>query len=394
MVEAVRGGSSMRSVARRFGTSLLTVQRWVARAGDAEPDLVDWSDRSRAPHRTRHVGVGVEDEVVRLRLALTAGVLGESGPDAIHAALDADPAFAGRVPSVRTIARILGRQGLLADRRRVRRPPPPPGWYLPDVASRDQELDSFDVIDDHHLTGSGVFQVLTGVSLHGGLPVAWVGPPLTGRAIVGHLLEHWAEVGLPGYAQFDNDTRFHGSHGYPDVLGPVVRACLALAVVPVFAPPGEHGFQNAVEGLNGRWEARVFHRRHHDDLEDLAAHSDAWVHALRARLARRIEAAPERREPPRQRVHADPPPSGRMAFPRRTTDAGEATVLGRPYAVDRAWPHRLVRADLDLDARTLSFVRLRRREPGDQQLLAVHPYEPVTSHVHPRRRRGSRATSM
>lgn len=386
MVEAVRDGASMRSVARRFGTSLLTVQRWVARAGDVEADLVDWSDRSRAPHRTRHVADEVEEEVVRLRLTLAKGVLGETGPDAIRAALDADPAFAGRAPSVRTIARILGRRGLLDARRRMRRPPPPPGWYLPGVAARGGELDSFDIIDDHHLTGHGVFQVLTGVSLHGGLPVAWVDPPFTGTAIVARLLEHWAEFGLPDYAQFDNDTRFHGSHGYPDVLGPVVRACLALAVVPVFAPPGEHGFQNAVEGLNGRWEARVLHRRYHDTLEDLVAHSDAWVHALRARLARRIEAAPERRPLPRQEPRADRPPTGRMAFVRRTTDTGEATVLGRPYPVDRAWPHRLVRADLDLDARTLSFVRLRRREPDDQPLLAVHAYEPVVGHVHPRHR--------
>lgn len=380
----------MRAVARRFEVGLLTVQRWVGRAGGGSLDEVDWSDRPRSPLRTRHTPGEVEDEVLRLRSALRDSVLGECGPAAIRDALLADPAFAGRAPSARTVARILGRRGALDGPRRVRRPAPPRGWYLPDVAARRAELDSFDVIDDHHLAGSGVFQVLTGVSLHGGLPVAWPGPPLRGGEIVARLLEHWADVGLPGYAQFDNDTRFHGSHAYPDLLGPVVRACLALSVVPVFAPPREHGFQNPVEHFNGVWQTRVLARRHHETLDELAASSQAYVRALRARLAVRIEAAPERRPLPAAMPDPGAPPAGRMVFLRRTGDAGEAIVLGRPYRVDPGWPHRLVRAELDFDGRTLSFFRLRRREPDDQPLLATHPYDPVTRHVHAPRRGSAR----
>jgi hypothetical protein len=117
------------------------------------------------------------------------------------------------------------------------------------------------------------------------------------------------------------------------------------------------------------------------------------VRALRARRAVRIDAAPERRPLPTELPRLDGPPGGRMVFLRRTTDTGEATVLGRAYPVDRTWPHRLVRAELDLDAGTLSFHRLRRREPADQPLLAVHPYAPVTRHTHPgRAARGSPRT--
>jgi hypothetical protein len=275
IVDEVRAGTSMRAVARRFGTSLRMVQRWVERAGDGDLDAVDWADRSHAPHRTRHIDSAVEDEVIRLRHVLAEGILGDSGPTAIHEALLAEPAFAGRVPSVRTIARILERRGALDGRRRQRTPPPPRGWYLPDLAARAVELDAFDVIDDHHLTDGIVFQVLTGVSLHGGLPAAWPGPPFSGPVIVERLIEHWRGTGRPGYAQFDNDTRFHGSHGHPDILGPVVRACLALSIVPVFAPPAEHGFQNAIEGLNGLWQERVLGRRFHETLESVIVDSDA-----------------------------------------------------------------------------------------------------------------------
>jgi hypothetical protein len=50
MVTAVRNGEKMRSVARRVGRSLSTVQLWVERAKDKELACVDWSDLSSAPH--------------------------------------------------------------------------------------------------------------------------------------------------------------------------------------------------------------------------------------------------------------------------------------------------------------------------------------------------------
>lgn len=376
----------MRAAARRFRTSLLTVQRWVERAEGYELDEVDWTDRSSAPRRTRHTPVVLEDEVLRLRTMLHESVLGEYGAAAIRRSLLADPAQAARVPSLRTIGRILERRGVLDGQRRVRRPAPPRGWYLPDLAAHETELDSYDVVEGLHLRGGIDIEVLTGVSLHGGLVVAWPGPPVNSRTTVDRLLEHWRSVGRPGYAQFDNDTRFHGSHAYPDILGPVVRLCLALSVVPVFAPPREHGFQAAVEQFNGRWQAKVWDRTWTDTIDDLVAVSDRYVAAHRARYAVRIERAPERRPLPGI-LPSPQPPTGRMVFLRRTTDDGHATVLGRPYEVDIHWPHRLVRAELDFDAASLSFYALRRREPADQPLLAVHPYRPVTKHVYPTRRK-------
>jgi hypothetical protein len=51
------------------------------------------------------------------------------------------------------------------------------------------------------------------------------------------LVAHGRELGLPAYAQFDNDTVFQGAHQYPDTIGRVARLCLSLHVVPMFAPP-------------------------------------------------------------------------------------------------------------------------------------------------------------
>jgi hypothetical protein len=370
----------MRAAARRFGVSLLTVQRWVARAGDQELAGVDWSDRSSAPRHTGHTWPGVEDEILVLRSLLRDEVLGEYGPAAIRRALLERSTSNVQIPSTRTIARILRRRGVLDGVARVRRPAPPRGWYLPELAARRAELDSFDVIEGHHVGGVEI-DVFTGVSLHGGLVVAWAGPPLRAPLTLGRIVEHWSQVGRPGYAQFDNDSRFHGTSAYTDVLSPVVRLCLALAVVPVFAPPREHGFQAAIEQFNGQWQTKVWGRRHYTSVEDLVAASAAYVLAHRAHRAVRIEAAPERRPMPAAVPLLEQPPRGLAVFLRRTTEAGRATVLGRPYDVDQHWPNRLVRAELDLDSGRLSFFGLRRREPTDQPLLAVHPYEPIRRHT-------------
>jgi hypothetical protein len=108
--------------------------------------------------------------------------------------------------------------------------------------------------------------------------------------------------------------------------------------------------------------------------------SDRYIGAHRSRRAVRIEAAPDRAGfhlPPRR----PGPPSGRIIFIRRTTIAGRVDVLGRLYDVDRYWQQRLVRAELDLDARRITFHALRRRDPADQPLLADLPYTLPTRRI-------------
>src|SRR5262249_16644272 len=129
-----------------------------------------------------------------------------------------------KAPSVRTINRILGRRGALDGKKRTRRPPPPRGWYLPEVAKATPELDQIDTAEALAIKGGPHGEVLNAVSLHGGLAASWpVESPVTSELTVQSLVTHWREVGLPGYAQFDNDMIFHGTHRYPDALGRVIR---------------------------------------------------------------------------------------------------------------------------------------------------------------------------
>jgi hypothetical protein len=263
------------------------------------------------------------------------------------------------------------------DRRRRRRPAPPAGWYLPDLRERRVELDSFDTIEGLRLTAGPPVTILTGISLHGGLAVAWPERSITVRRTVRALLEHWRDVGLPGYAQFDNDGRFAGGTSTQDAIGPVIRACLALGVTPVFAPPRESGFQAAIESFNGRWQAKLWSRFSDATLEDLQVRSSRYIAASRRRSAARIDAAPARRPFTLDDwLDVEGPAMGRLVFLRRTTEAGTASVLGHAFPVDRHWLHRLVRAEVDLDLGRLRFYALRRREPTEQPLIGELPYEP------------------
>src|SRR6266516_3401827 len=332
MVAAVRDGDSFRSVARRFHVGLATLHYWVRRTRRQRLDRVEWSDRPPIPHHTRRTASTTEDLILALRRELKQNsALGEYGDAAIERELQ--ERHFSPLPSRRTIARILERRGALDGRRRQRRPPPPAGWYLPDVARGQSELDSFDIVEGLVIEGGIEVEVLNGVSLHGGLIASWPEGPITARRAADALIEHWRACGLPAYAQFDNDTRFQGAHQFADTIGRVSRLCLSLNVTPVFAPPRETGFQAAVENLNGRWQA------------DLQA-----------------------------------PLHGRMVFLRRTTEQGQVHLLGRSFRVDSNWPHRLVRAEVDLDRGRIAFYALRRRDPSAQPLLHTCDY-----HV-PRRR--------
>lgn len=377
-MEAVRAGYSQRAVATRFRCGLGTVQRALTRAAGRPLDEVDWTDR---PPIAAHVGrtrVELEDLVLDIRRMLREeSVLGEYGPAAIRRELDARADLPGPLPAVRTIARILERRGALDAKRRVRRPAPPPGWYLPDVRRRTVELDSFDVIDGLNLKGGIALDILNAISLHGGLVATWPTTGVSARLVVASLDEHWRDVGLPGYAQFDNDTRFIGGMSHPNSIGPVIRYCLAVGVAPVFAPPRETGFQAAIEAFNGRWQQKLWARFWDPTLADLQARAAVYVAASRGRSALRIEAAPGRAAFPADRpIDLAAPPSGRLVFIRRTTDEGRASILGVRYPVDPRWIHRLVRSELDLDARRLRFFGLRRREPDDQPLLGEVSFEP------------------
>ena len=330
MVQAVRSGESLRGVARAFGVSMGTVAAWVERASGQRIDRVVFTDRKpgRAWNRTPPE---VEQFIPIARSRLReSSVLGEYGPDAIGLALSEEPAIA-QVPSAGDHSPGAGALGCArwhasaaaagAPQRVVSAPSRP-------RAGRARQFRLHRGLEDRR---GPLLSVLTGTSLHGALPDAWILERPSAKATLEALTERWQVQGLPTYAQFDNETIFQGAHQFADAIGRVSRLCLALKVIPVFAPPREPGFQNAIEGFNALWQSKVWQRHHCPDVASLVALSQRYIAAYRAKTAPKRESAPHRHVfPKRFALDLNVPLQGTMIFVRRSDDKGNVHLLGRP----------------------------------------------------------------
>jgi len=375
MVRRVRAGKSMRSVAAELGVSVGQVAFWVQRAEGKRLERVNFSNRS--PGRSvawNRLDAQLEQRILELRTDLREhSILGEYGADAIQQALLAERRT--NIPSRASINRVLARHGLQDATRRSRRPAPPRGWYLPAVAAEQAELDSFDIIEDLKIKDGPLTSILTGTSLHGGLVDAWALGEASTSLILPRLIERWQREGLPEYAQFDNGTQFQGAHQWPDAIGRISRLCLALQIIPVFAPPREPGFQNAIESFNALWQTKVWQRYHFVDLAQLQAASARYTASHRARNVQRRDSAPRRRAYPNHfKLNLNAKPSGTMIFLRRSDDSNHVHLLGRSFELPEYWKHRLTRCEVDLHANQIRFFALRRKDPASQPLLVSVPY--------------------
>ena len=141
------------------------------------------------------------------------------------------------------------------------------------------------------------------------------------------------------------------------------------------APPREPGFQNAIEGFNGLWQAKLWQRHQFKDLSELCQLSDRYISAHRARSAPRREQAPKRQPFPKSfKLDLDAPLNGTIIYLRRTDEAGRVHLLGKSFPVSNTWPHRLVRCEVDFTTDRIRFHALRRRAPKEQPLLRSTTY--------------------
>ncbi len=168
---------------------------------------------------------------------------------------------------------------------------------------------------------------------------------------------------------------FQGAHQFANAVGRISRLCLQLKVIPVFAPPLEHGMQNTIESFNGLWQAKVWRRHRVRSARELQRRSDQYVAARRLRNQALAEAAPRRHPMPKRfKLNLHAPLRGMMIFIRRTDETGHVHLLGQRFAVSPHWPHRLVRCEVDFDHHCIRCFALRRRVPSEQPLLATIPY--------------------
>jgi hypothetical protein len=256
---------------------------------------VSWQDRRSGP-KVPHgrTPLAVVRAILRARRWLRRhDAHGESGAGAIRRYLLAQGLA---VPSERTIARWLVWHEA-SGRERWRRPPPPKGWYLPAVAASIAELDSCDIVEGLRLRGARRVEALNILYLWGARVDTLVADRISTDRTMAALWARWKFHGRPAFLQCDNDTVFTGAHAPRAYLGRLVHWCLCVGVVPVFTPPGELGFQAAIEAYNRRWQERVWRRWRHCDLQALQQRSAAFVAAYSRRQQSGARTHPLARHP-------------------------------------------------------------------------------------------------
>lgn len=375
VIDLLRGGRSFTAVARTVGRCRAWVAKWWGRyRREGRPGL---HDRSRAPRRiwrrtpTRLVGlilrVRAELVVHRTRRTAFAG----RGAEAIRWELE--QRGVRRLPSLRTLERLLQVHGCTQRERRRRR-----GRGQPCPAPRATAVGAVqqtDLVGPRHVRGPrGItrffaFHTLEYVSR--AAAASYYGAKGT-EAFCAHFLHAWAVLGVPTVSQLDNEFGVVGGNPHGFTFSQVVRLGLLLGVHWWFIPPGEPGRNPDIESFNGLWQARVLRRHRCPDLPGVRRTSARFLRYYHTRKPHRtlsvathgsrfpgvvLAAAREQLRPLPPGFTLDryreargalrlPLARGRISFVRRVAEAGTIDLPGGTYRVGRRLARQYVVATL------------------------------------------------
>jgi transposase InsO family protein len=253
-VRRYRAGEDVTTIAASLGRSRQWVYKWCTRATEGG---VTWAaERSRQPHG--HPGALPADVVAAVRLIrlelYNAGLF--CGAQNIRWRLE--ELAVTPLPSVRTINRIVAREGLTY--RRTGRYVPKGKVYPALPAERANQVHQLDYVGPCYLRGPVRFWSLNTVDV---ATIRCATEPVerrAGQATVNALWATWHRLGLPEAVQADNEMVFYGSPAHPRGMGLLIRLCLGQGIEPWFIPFREPWRNGVVEKFNDHYEAKFLAR--------------------------------------------------------------------------------------------------------------------------------------
>jgi hypothetical protein len=332
-----------------------------------QPDS-ELADRSRAPQRSpQQLPSDIEQMIVSIRRRREAGRTPETkygfiGQRTIQG--DLERLGVKPPPSLATIQRVLAAHDLTHPLGAAE----DTAFYPALLAWQPDAIHATDIITRHLRGGAEIqnFHTIDHFSQAVHLSQALDKTSATVRV---HLLENWADLGLPFIQQFDNEGAFCGGHTHPRVIGQVVRLCLCCGIEPLFIPEYEPKRNQLIETfhsvwLRGFWSRRVFRGLSHVQHEapifvgnyardyrpaSLHGHSPAQMRGgykpfrLTAALRERL---PEGRLP----ITA-----GYIHVIRKVDCQGTFSLLNETWSVGKKWMGEYVWSVIDTAAQTLTF---------------------------------------
>ncbi len=404
--EAIRRhlqGEKPRDICRDLGRSLSWLDKWWAEY-QQNPET-EFADHSRAPHTSpQQTPRSVERAIVVTRRTLEAArtpdtKYGLIGAHAIHTHLErlgVEP-----VPSDPTIQRILARHRLthpVGAGKDSAYYPWPVAWAVNAIQATDiitryvyggEEIDNFHTID--------LYSQAAHLTQHADKSSA---------TTCLHLVQTWANLGLPLMHQLDNEAAFCGGHTHPRVIGRVVRLCLFCGIEPIFTPFYEAKRNYQIETFHSVWVAGFWSRAEFTGLAHVQAEAPTfarWYHTVYQPPALQGKTPAQMRYGvPIRRLTADlqrcipsgrlPITAGRIHFMRKVDTTGHIEFLNETWLVGSKWVGEYVRATVSTAQQTLTVWHQADAE-ADWQLLKTRQFqlkEPVHTVLPSFRRNGPR----
>jgi len=361
-VERYQDGESASAICASLHRSREWFYKWLRRFQSGETDW--YRDRSRRPHQSSaSTSAEIEQAVIAVRRSLVRQNLFH-GAQAIRWELEdlgVEP-----FPSLRTISRIVARNGL---RRRREGPYEPKGKTYPTlVASAPGTVHQTDFVGPRYLKGPIRFYSLNSVDVATGRcaiqPVLRRGAQHTIDAV----WQTWWRLGMPRHHQVDNAMVFFGSPAHPRGMGSLIRLCLKHDIEVWFIPPGEPWRNGVVEKFNHHWETKFFRRIVMGSPEELRSESLRFEERHNGRfrysklggrtpLAALEATGATLRFPPVPQAPRYPlpkPDHGRYHLVRFVRSNGLLDVFGEPFKAPPEAVYEYVRLTVDVACQTLS----------------------------------------
>jgi putative transposase len=315
--------------------------------------------------RARHVAQRIPPELERAILSVRRRLQAHAAPATRYSLIGATAilteltALGFRpLPSLRTIERVLQRNGLTAPRIRLA-PLLPRQLYPGPQARASNELHEVDLVGPVYLKGRRQrYYIWVGKDAFDGAVCLRLAESRRMDEVLGFLGECWKDLGRPAQVQFDNARELCGWGASARTLSRVIRLCLRFHVSPVFIPEGEPQFNGSVENFNGWFQEPLFQRhfkRPGDLRRELARLQEAvntqHVHPrlggktpAQHRRGLRLQKLPTSFVVPTGRL---PLAQGRVTFLRRVSAAGTVTLLSQLFRVGKRHHGLCLRLVLD-----------------------------------------------
>ncbi len=263
-VDRLLAGDSASAICATLGHSRPWLYKWKNRklTGD-----VEWyKDKSCAPHRSPERTPKELEELVRVtRLSLyNAGEF--CGPEAIRWRMEEE---GETPPSASTIKRILRRHSLT--HKRTGRYQPKGKSYPKLSATAPNAVHEYDFVGPCYLEGAVKFHSLHALDI---MTRRCGVEPMTNKTETTRAIWRvWKRLGVPRFAQVDNEMVFYGSPRHPRGIGQFIRLCCLCGVEAVFIPIREPWRNGAVEKFNDHWQYKFYRRVRMESVEDLRIES-------------------------------------------------------------------------------------------------------------------------